>query len=260
MSIATFSAPAPAASWPACSARSRSTPARRGPASSPRPADGRNYPGCSPRRSCWRCWRSAPTLLRARSECGARRRSAVRRAADHSPRADRHDLSPVDRRIPADRCDRGCDHRAADRARRRASASRCRCCTASGARRARGSLSSSACPAPRSGGRPIRTCRASAIQPSPSSACRRRCHFSTRANFRADVLGVVRRSTPQPRLLVLEASGILEIDFTAAQILIDLVGECRADGVTVAMARLESTRAQDAFERLQVSTMSCRKT
>ena len=51
---------------------------------------------------------------------------------------------------------------------------------------------------------------------------------------------------------MIEASGILEIDFTAAQILIDLVGECRADGVTVAMARLESTRARDAFERLKI--------
>ena len=35
------------------------TPARRGPASSPRPADGHNYPGCSLPRSCSRCWRSA---------------------------------------------------------------------------------------------------------------------------------------------------------------------------------------------------------
>ena len=76
--------------------------------------------------------------------------------------------------------------------------------------------------------------------------------FLNAANFRADVLGVVRRSTPRPRLLVIEASGILEIDFTAAQILIDLVGECRADGVMVAMARLESTRARDAFERLNI--------
>ena len=76
--------------------------------------------------------------------------------------------------------------------------------------------------------------------------------FLNAANFRADVLGVVRRSTPRPRLLVIEASGILEIDFTAAQILVDLIGECRKDGVTVAMARLESTRARDAFERLNI--------
>jgi MFS superfamily sulfate permease-like transporter len=73
--------------------------------------------------------------------------------------------------------------------------------------------------------------------------------FLNAQNFRADVLGVVRTSTPKPHLLVLEASGIIEIDFTAAQILLDLIRECRTEGVTVAMARLESTRAQEAFAR-----------
>ena len=73
--------------------------------------------------------------------------------------------------------------------------------------------------------------------------------FLNASNFRADVLNLVRTSTPKPKLLVLEASGILEIDFTAAQIFLDLIRECRADSVTVAMARLESTRAQDAFAR-----------
>jgi SulP family sulfate permease len=73
--------------------------------------------------------------------------------------------------------------------------------------------------------------------------------FLNAQNFRADVLGVVRASTPKPHLLVLEASGIIEIDFTAAQILLDLIRECRTEGVTVAMARLESTRAQEAFAR-----------
>src|SRR4051812_16265830 len=74
--------------------------------------------------------------------------------------------------------------------------------------------------------------------------------FLNAQNFRADVLKVVK--TSRPRLLVLEATGIIEIDFTAAQILLDLVRECRADGVTVAMARLESTRAQEAFERFKL--------
>jgi len=51
---------------------------------------------------------------------------------------------------------------------------------------------------------------------------------------------------------VLEASGMVEIDFTAAQVLHDMLRESRADGVTVAVARLESTRAQEAFERFKV--------
>jgi sulfate permease, SulP family len=71
--------------------------------------------------------------------------------------------------------------------------------------------------------------------------------FLNAQNFRADVLDVVKRA--KPRLLVLEASGMIEIDFTAAQILLDLIRQCRDEGVTVAMARLESTRAQDAFAR-----------
>jgi sulfate permease, SulP family len=74
--------------------------------------------------------------------------------------------------------------------------------------------------------------------------------FLNAQNFRGDVLNVVK--TSRPRLLVLEASGILEIDFTAAQVLLDLMRECRASGVTVAMARLESTRAQEAFERFEI--------
>jgi sulfate permease, SulP family len=74
--------------------------------------------------------------------------------------------------------------------------------------------------------------------------------FLNAQNFRADVLDVVKRA--KPLLLVLEASGIIEIDFTAAQILLDLIRQCRAEGVTVAMARLESTRAQDAFERFNL--------
>ena len=71
--------------------------------------------------------------------------------------------------------------------------------------------------------------------------------FLNAQNFRADVLDVVKRA--KPRLLVLEASGMIEIDFTAAQILLDLIRQCRDEGVSVAMARLESTRAQDAFAR-----------
>jgi sulfate permease, SulP family len=77
--------------------------------------------------------------------------------------------------------------------------------------------------------------------------------FLNAQNFRADVLAVVKRATP--RLLVLEASGMIEIDFTAAQILLDLIRQCRAEGVTVAMARLESTRAQEAFTRFELYDM-----
>jgi MFS superfamily sulfate permease-like transporter len=53
----------------------------------------------------------------------------------------------------------------------------------------------------------------------------------------------------QTRLIVLEATGIVEIDFTAAQILNDTIRACRAAGADFIIARLESIRAQEALER-----------
>ena len=76
--------------------------------------------------------------------------------------------------------------------------------------------------------------------------------FLNAATFRSDVQHVLRVSRPAPKLLVLEASGIPEIDFTAAQALRDLVKACAASGVIVAVARLESLRAQEAFERFGI--------
>jgi len=76
--------------------------------------------------------------------------------------------------------------------------------------------------------------------------------FLNAATFRSDVRHILRTSQPAPKLLVLEASGIPEIDFTAAQTLRDLIRACEASGVTVAVARLESLRAQAAFERFGI--------
>jgi sulfate permease, SulP family len=73
--------------------------------------------------------------------------------------------------------------------------------------------------------------------------------FLNAYHFRRDILAVL-QIAPQPvRLLVLEATGIVEIDFTAAQILRDLVRRCRDQGVDFALARLESARAQSAMTR-----------
>ncbi|MBC9882092.1 SulP family inorganic anion transporter [Bradyrhizobium sp. INPA01-394B] len=74
--------------------------------------------------------------------------------------------------------------------------------------------------------------------------------FLNAPGFRGDVTKVL--GTAAPQLLVLEASGMVEIDFTAAQILLDVFKVCEAQGVTVALARLESVRAQDAFERFRL--------
>ncbi len=57
------------------------------------------------------------------------------------------------------------------------------------------------------------------------------------------------------RRIVLEATGIVEIDFTAAQILSDIIRTCRAAGVDVAIARLESIRAQHAIARFGIEAL-----
>jgi sulfate permease, SulP family len=71
--------------------------------------------------------------------------------------------------------------------------------------------------------------------------------FLNAATFRADMQNILQAKAP--RLLVLEAGGIPEIDFTAAQALLDLFKSCGERRVIFAVARLESLRAQAAFER-----------
>ena len=73
--------------------------------------------------------------------------------------------------------------------------------------------------------------------------------FLNAYRFRHDLLAVMRSQTPKPHLVVLEATGIIEIDFTAAQELRELIDSCRAAGIDFAVARLESLRAQEAIAR-----------
>jgi MFS superfamily sulfate permease-like transporter len=76
--------------------------------------------------------------------------------------------------------------------------------------------------------------------------------FLNASTFRADLLRALQASKPELKLLVLEAASIPEIDFTAAQDLCEVLKECHQQGVSVAIARLESVRAQDAFERFRI--------
>jgi MFS superfamily sulfate permease-like transporter len=79
--------------------------------------------------------------------------------------------------------------------------------------------------------------------------------FLNAYRFRRDILDALQRSTPKARLVVLEATGILEIDFTAAQVLSDLVRRCHADNVAFTIARLESIRAQEAAVRFGIGEL-----
>ena len=79
--------------------------------------------------------------------------------------------------------------------------------------------------------------------------------FLNAYQFRADMMRLLHSSPRRTRLIVLEATGIVEIDFTAAQLLNDVVGACRLAGVDFAIARLESVRAQDAIERFGIEPL-----
>jgi MFS superfamily sulfate permease-like transporter len=68
--------------------------------------------------------------------------------------------------------------------------------------------------------------------------------------FAREFLAAVRPGASQIRLAVLEAAGMVEIDFTGAQALARVARTCRQAGVTFAVARLESVAAQNAFARL----------
>jgi sulfate permease, SulP family len=79
--------------------------------------------------------------------------------------------------------------------------------------------------------------------------------FLNAYRFRHDILDALRPSPQKPRMIVLEGTGILDIDFTAAQILRDLVRRCHADGIVFAISRLESSRAQEAVARYGIEAL-----
>ncbi len=79
--------------------------------------------------------------------------------------------------------------------------------------------------------------------------------FLNAHHFRNDVIAALKSASNPVRLLVLEATGIVEIDFTAAQVLTDIIRRCHGDGVDFAIARLESIRAEEALVRFGIERL-----
>jgi SulP family sulfate permease len=79
--------------------------------------------------------------------------------------------------------------------------------------------------------------------------------FLNAYDFRRGILTALKSSPQKARLLVLEATGIVEIDFTAAQVLTEIISQCHDDGIDFAIARLESSRAQDAIVRFGIDAL-----
>jgi sulfate permease, SulP family len=73
--------------------------------------------------------------------------------------------------------------------------------------------------------------------------------FLNAYNFRRAIERFVSKDPPT-RLIVIEANALVEIDYTGATVLSELIDGLRGRGVDVAVARLESVRAQQSFARL----------
>ncbi|UGX86857.1 SulP family inorganic anion transporter [Phyllobacterium meliloti] len=73
--------------------------------------------------------------------------------------------------------------------------------------------------------------------------------FVNADDFKRGLCGTIDANRAELNLVVLEASSIIEIDYTASQALADVINYCRTAGVKFAIARLESVRAQNALSR-----------
>lgn len=76
--------------------------------------------------------------------------------------------------------------------------------------------------------------------------------FLNAYDFEEDARRIIRQSPAPPKLIVLEASSIVEVDYTAATVLLAFIKECRQANIAFAIARLESLRAQEAFKRFGI--------
>ena len=75
--------------------------------------------------------------------------------------------------------------------------------------------------------------------------------------FARTFLGEALYSAAPSKLVVLEAAGLVELDYTGAQALRRVVLGCRAAGASFAVARLESPAAQAAFTRFGLWDLIC---
>jgi sulfate permease, SulP family len=76
--------------------------------------------------------------------------------------------------------------------------------------------------------------------------------FANADSFKRVMIAMIDEHERPLYLVVLEASGIADIDFTAAEALRQVIEHCRVAEIQFALARLESVRAQRALERLGV--------
>jgi MFS superfamily sulfate permease-like transporter len=79
--------------------------------------------------------------------------------------------------------------------------------------------------------------------------------FLNAYDFQHEIEGLVAARGPSARLVVIEANSVVGIDYTAAQVLSAVIRRLRGQGVDVALARLESLRAQEDCARLGLDAL-----
>lgn len=77
--------------------------------------------------------------------------------------------------------------------------------------------------------------------------------FVNAERFQRDVRDMIDARSDHLRHVVLECSSVTDIDFTAANALSGVIANCRASGISFAIARLESVRAQAALQRFGIA-------
>ncbi|KAF1013011.1 MAG: putative sulfate transporter [Stenotrophomonas maltophilia] len=78
--------------------------------------------------------------------------------------------------------------------------------------------------------------------------------FANADSFKRQLLASVEAAAP-PGLVVLEGSAIVEIDYSAAQTLRDMIGLCQQKGIIFVIARVGSVRAMQALDRFGITAL-----
>jgi MFS superfamily sulfate permease-like transporter len=74
-------------------------------------------------------------------------------------------------------------------------------------------------------------------------------NFTNAARICSEMKSAVAGKRPSVKLLVIEASSMIDIDYTGSQILLQAIGELRAKSIAIAIARLSGEQAQSQARR-----------
>src|SRR5262249_57367633 len=76
--------------------------------------------------------------------------------------------------------------------------------------------------------------------------------FANAATFKRGMIDMIQAHGGPPRLVVLEASGIADVDFTAARAPSELIAHCHSRDHRLAIAPVGSVRAQQSLDRFRL--------